>query len=101
MINYSDAGGRCTAVYFTDSPTLAGLIPSAGTVGDTLDDAFADVGRGRRRPNGVAVSEVFHPGHQLLQRAPGDARTAGDGEGEVADSECFVQADDAFGRLVN
>ena len=41
-VHHGDAGSQYTAIHFTDTPMLAGLIPSVGTVGDALDDALAE-----------------------------------------------------------
>jgi putative transposase len=41
-IHHSDAGSQYTAVHFTETLMLAGLIPSIGTVGDALDNALAE-----------------------------------------------------------
>jgi transposase InsO family protein len=40
-IHHSDAGSQYTAIHFTDTLMLAGLIPSVGTVGDALDKGLA------------------------------------------------------------
>ncbi len=40
-IHHSDAGSQYTAVHFTETLMLAGLIPSIGTVGDALDKGWA------------------------------------------------------------
>jgi putative transposase len=41
-IHHSDAGSQYTSVHFTETLTLAGLMPSIGTVGDALDNALAE-----------------------------------------------------------
>jgi transposase InsO family protein len=41
-IHHSDTGSQYTAIYFTESLTLAGFKPSIGTVGDALDNGLAE-----------------------------------------------------------
>jgi serine/threonine protein kinase len=38
---HTDAGSQYTAIHFTETLILAGLVPSVGTVGDALDKGLA------------------------------------------------------------
>ena len=50
-IHHSDAGSQYTAIHYSETLMLEGLIPSVGTVGDALDNALCDQRSGCTRPS--------------------------------------------------
>jgi putative transposase len=62
-IHHSDyAGSQYTAIHFTDTLMLAGLIPSVGTVGDALDNALAETTIGLYKTECVREGSPFRTG---------------------------------------
>jgi transposase InsO family protein len=64
-IHHSDAGSQYTAIHFTDTLMLAGLIPSIGTVGDALDNALAETTIGLYKTECVREGSPFRTGPLL------------------------------------
>ena len=64
-IHHSDAGSQYTAIHFTDTLMLAGLIPSVGTVGDALDNALAETTIGLYKTECVREGSPFRTGPLL------------------------------------
>ena len=54
-----------TAIHFTDTLMLAGLIPSVGTVGDALDNALAETTIGLYKTECVREGSPFRTGPLL------------------------------------
>jgi transposase InsO family protein len=61
-IHHSDAGSQYTAIHFTETLMLAGLIPSIGTVGDALDNALAETTIGLYKTECVREGSPFRNG---------------------------------------
>jgi putative transposase len=61
-IHHSDAGSQYTAMHFTETLMLAGLIPSIGTVGDALDNALAETTIGLYKTECVRAGSPFRNG---------------------------------------
>jgi len=61
-IHHSDAGSQYTAIHFTETLMLAGLIPSVGTVGDALDNALAETTIGLYKTECVREDSPFRNG---------------------------------------
>jgi putative transposase len=61
-IHHSDAGSQYTAIHFTETLMLAGLIPSVGTVGDALDNALAETTIGLYKTECVREGSPFRNG---------------------------------------
>ncbi len=61
-IHHSDAGSQYTAIHFTESLMLSGLIPSIGTVGDALDNALAETTIGLYKTECVRHGSPFRTG---------------------------------------
>jgi putative transposase len=61
-IHHSDAGSQYTAVHFTETLMLAGLRPSAGTVGDALGNALAETTIGLYKTECVREDSPFRTG---------------------------------------
>jgi len=60
--HHSDAGSQYTAIHFTETLMLAGLIPSVGTVGDALDNALAETTIGLYKTECVREDSPFRNG---------------------------------------
>jgi putative transposase len=61
-IHHSDAGSQYTAIHFTDTLMLEGLIPSVGTLGDALDNALAKTTIGLYKTECVREGSPFRNG---------------------------------------
>ena len=61
-IHHSDAGSQYTAIHFTETLMLSGLIPSIGTVGDALDNALAETTIGLYKTECVREGSPFRNG---------------------------------------
>lgn len=61
-IHHSDAGSQYTALHFTETLMLAGLTPSIGTVGDTLDNALAETTIGLYKTECIREGSPFRTG---------------------------------------
>jgi transposase InsO family protein len=61
-IHHSDAGSQYTSVHFTETLLLAGLRPSAGTVGDALDNALAETTIGLYKTECIREDSPFRAG---------------------------------------
>ena len=61
-IHHSDAGSQYTAIHFTDTLMLAGLIPSVGTVGDASTTRWPKPPSGCTKPSACARAHRFAPG---------------------------------------
>ena len=61
-IHHSDAGSQYTAIHFTETLMLQGLIPSVGTVGDALDNALAETTIGLYKTECVREGSPFRTG---------------------------------------
>jgi putative transposase len=61
-IHHSDAGSQYTAVHFSETLMLAGLIPSIGTVGDALDNALAETTIGLYKTECIRDDSPFRHG---------------------------------------
>ena len=55
MIHHSDAGSQYTAIRFTDTLALEGLVASIGSVGDAYDNAAAETVMGLFKNEAVAA----------------------------------------------
>jgi putative transposase len=61
-VHHSDAGSQYTAMHFTETLMLAGLIPSVGTVGDALDNALAETTTGLYKTECMRDGSPFRTG---------------------------------------
>jgi putative transposase len=61
-IHHSDAGSQYTAIHFTETLMLSGLIGSVGTVGDALDNALAETTIGLYKTECVREGSPFRNG---------------------------------------
>lgn len=61
-IHHSDAGSQYSAVHFTETLMLAGLIPSVGTAGDALDNALAETTIGLYKTECTGDGSPFRSG---------------------------------------
>ncbi len=61
-IHHSDAGSQYTSVHYTETLMLAGLAPSAGTVGDALDNALAETTIGLYKTECIRQDSPFRTG---------------------------------------
>jgi putative transposase len=61
-IHHSDAGSQYTAVHFTESLQLHGLVPSIGSVGDAYDNALAETIIGLYKTECIADGSPFRNG---------------------------------------
>ena len=62
MIHHSDAGSQYTAIRFTDTLALEGLVASIGSVGDAYDNAAAETVMGLFKNEAVAAGSPFRDG---------------------------------------
>jgi len=62
MIHHSDAGSQYTAIRFTDTLALEGLVASIGSVGDAYDNAAAETVMGLFKNEAVAADSPFRDG---------------------------------------
>jgi putative transposase len=62
MIHHSDAGSQYTAIRFTDTLALEGLVASIGSVGDAYDNAAAETVMGLFKNEAVAAGSPFRVG---------------------------------------
>jgi transposase InsO family protein len=61
-IHHSNAGSHYTAMHFTETLILEGLVPSVGTVGDALDNALAETTIGLYKTECVREGSPFRAG---------------------------------------
>jgi putative transposase len=61
-IHHSDAGSQYTAVRFTETLQLTGLLPSIGTVGDAYDNALAETTMGLYKTECTRDGSPFRTG---------------------------------------
>jgi transposase InsO family protein len=61
-IHHGDAGSQYTAMHFTETLMLAGLVPSVGTVGDALDNAVAETTIGLYKTECIRDGSPFRNG---------------------------------------
>ena len=61
-IHHNDAGSQYTAIRFTETLALEGLIPSIGTVGDALDNALAETTIGLYKTECIRADSPFRLG---------------------------------------
>lgn len=61
-IHHSDAGSQYTAIHFTETLMLEGLVPSVGTVGDALDNALAETTIGLYKTECIRAGSPFRTG---------------------------------------
>ena len=61
-IHHSDAGSQYTAVHFSETLLLEGLLPSIGTVGDALDNTLAETTMGLYKTECVRDGSPFRHG---------------------------------------
>lgn len=61
-IHHSDAGSQYTAIHYSETLMLEGLIPSVGTVGDALDNALCETTIGLYKTECVREDSPFRSG---------------------------------------
>jgi hypothetical protein len=62
MTHHSDAGSQYTAIRFTDTVALEGLVASIGSAGDAYDNAAAETVMGPFKNEAVAAGSPFRDG---------------------------------------
>jgi putative transposase len=62
VIHHSDAGSQYTAIHYSETLMLEGLIPSIGTVGDALDNALCETTIGLYKTECVREGSPFRSG---------------------------------------
>jgi putative transposase len=61
-IHHSDAGSQYTAIHYSETLMLEGLVPSIGTVGDALDNALCETTIGLYKTECVRAGSPFRTG---------------------------------------
>src|SRR6185312_4493896 len=61
-IHHSDAGSQYTAIHYSETLMLEGLIPSIGTVGDALDNGLCETTIGLYKTECVREGSPFRTG---------------------------------------
>lgn len=61
-IHHSDAGSQYTAIHYSETLMLAGLLPSVGTAGDALDNALCETTIGLYKTECVREGSPFRSG---------------------------------------
>jgi transposase InsO family protein len=61
-IHHSDAGSQYTAIHYSETLMLQGLIPSIGTVGDALDNGLCETTIGLYKTEAVRDGSPFRTG---------------------------------------
>ena len=61
-IHHSDAGSQYTAIHYSETLMLEGLIPSVGTVGDALDNGLCETTIGLYKTECVREGSPFRTG---------------------------------------